>query len=340
MRIQIGESLGVGPEKTGRPDYRWHIHGGIQIGNEVYLLASDIAHSSQAAILKMLPVNHNTAEYTYHELVRLGTTEDGGFIGATSIPTPSGAPAIICSVGGKIFYIKLGRGGGRHIDDANYSFGLAYELETGLFSPTNDMSMVNMLVGADIISDQDNSETLSVTYGINGATPSTNMLNEQESGSGTAAITNTSGYTKTRRYAAIDATGQFFELKLSGSMANAASGSDRPEIRELWAFGYSHPSLTDIISVNIFGSEFSMSNGIKQGNSVGEIERLFRDWMNEGTTLTVEIPDYEEARTTRFSVVGVTSSTGEITRRGNNSEREGLLTIQLMRLDYANAYAD
>jgi hypothetical protein len=339
LRVQIGESLGVGPEKTGRPDYRWHVHGGIQIGDEVYLLASDSAHNSEAVILKMLPVSHEAAEYTYHELVRLGTTEDGGFIGATSIPTPSNPSAVICSVGGKIFYIKLGRGGGRNIDDAEYSFGTVFELQTGLFSPSQDLTLINMLVGVETVLDMDSGESVTLTYGVNGATPSNNLLTTQE-GSGSAPITNTGGYAKITRYAPADTNGQFFEIKVAGTL-NASKGTDRPEIRELWAYGYSHHEMTDIITVNILASEYAIYQGLRSGDSSGEIERQWRKWMSDGTVLTIELPDYEEGRTVRFLCVSIDSKTVtmEIPGSGDNSDREILMSVQLMRVDYANAYA-
>ena len=338
LKVSVGRAVGVGPEKTGRPDYRWHVHGGVQIGNEVFILATDSAHSGEGLIAKMIPVDHDRDLYTFHELVRLGTTDDGGFIGATSIPTPATPPAVICSVGGRIFHWKLGRGGGRHIDDTEYDYGLAFELESGLFAPTQDLSLVNMLVGVQAVLDMDSSESVTLTYGVDGATPSNNLLTTQEGG-GTAPITNTSGYAKTTRYAPADTNGQFFEIKVSGTL-NASKGSDRPEIRELWAFGYSHPEHTDIIEVDIDGAELATVGGLQQGNSAGEVERLWRTWLHNGNVLTVEIVDYEESRTTRFKVVGVLSATKALEDgAGANQSRTTVVTVQLMRLDYAGAYA-
>jgi len=196
-----------------------------------------------------------------------------------------------------------------------------------------------MLVGIDAVLDVDASETVTLSYEVNDGGSFTNLLDTQEGG-GTAGITNTGGYAKARRYAAPNTEGQFFQIKVAVTL-NASKGSDRPEIRELWAFGYSHPDHTDVIELDIHASEDAETfDGLGQGRSAGEIERLWRLWQNDGTVITAEIVDYEESRTTRFKVVGVNSTTTELEEGpGANTRRNAVCKVQLMRLDYANAYA-
>lgn len=343
LRIRLGESIGVGPELTSTIAYRWHITGGVQVNDEVYLLAFDAQGSSVAFILKMLIDNHDASEpkdkYIFHLIKNTALTVDSFHILATSVALSFGT-LIFYGIGGGVYHFRLGRGGGRHIEDSIYLYDTVFSFETGFFRPTEDMTLINMLVGVDAVLDADSSETFTLSYGINGATPSTSLLDEQESGSGTASITNTSGYAKVRRFAAIDAVGQFFEIRVSGTCDVGSAGIDRPELRELWAFGYSHPTHTDLIEINIYGSAEAETGGIATGKSAGEIERIWRDWINEGSILLLELPDYEESRNTRFRAVGLVSETRELTGQGNNSTRETLMVVQLLRVDYADAYAD
>ncbi len=343
LRIRLGESIGVGPELTSTISYRWHITGGVQVNDEVYLVAFDAEKSSVAFILKMLIDNHEASKpedkYIFHEIKNAVLTVESSHILATSVALSFGT-LIIYGIGGGIYHFRLGRGGGRHIDDSIYLFDTVFSFETGFFKPTEDMTLINMLVGIDAVLDADSSETFAFGYEIDNVGSFTPLLDEQESGSGSAIVTNTSGYVKIRRYAAIDATGQFFSIQITGTCNSGSAGTDRPELRELWAFGYSHPTHTDLIEVGLYGSIDAEVEGIPKGKSAGEVERQWRDWINEGTILLVEIPDYEESRNTRFRAVGLVSETREITEQGKNSVREALVNVQLMRVDYADAYAD
>ena len=189
-----------------------------------------------------------------------------------------------------------------------------------------------------IVTDQDASETIdTVQYKIEGGSY-TNMLTTQEGG-GTMPITNTSGYNAITRYAASGAIGQFFGFYLAGSMSDAHSGVDRPETREIWAFGYTRPRTTDLIKVPIYADRRAIAgSGIPQGRSSGEVARLFKAWKRDQTVLTGTIPDYEESHTTRFRVADVSdeemlaaeSTTGE-------DIRSAVVTVTLIRDDMAGA---
>ncbi|KKL97572.1 hypothetical protein LCGC14_1833200, partial [marine sediment metagenome] len=152
------------------------------------------------------------------------------------------------------------------------------------------------------------------------------------------AITNTSGYVSATRYAVVGAEGQFFSIKMSGTLAAGQLGSNRPEIRDLIAFGYSHSKVTDLITLQIYadrGHFFSSSRGR------GEVRRQWSEWHNDGDILLIVIPGYEEGRSIRAKVVGVTEQNLE-TRVGtsNNQDRADVVEVKLERIDYANAYAD
>ncbi len=189
------------------------------------------------------------------------------------------------------------------------------------------------------ITDQDSSETIdTVQYKIEEGSY-TNMLTEQESGAGTMPITNTSGYTSVVRYASKSTNqGQFFGFKLAGSMSDAHLGTDRPEIREVFAFGYLRPRVTDLIKIKLVGGAHVLGgSGIRQGRSAGDSARLFKAWKRDQTTLTVDLADYEEGRTTRFRVIEVNDT--ELTVNslaGKDTVSKGIEVI-LERDDFAGA---
>ncbi len=152
LRITYGESVFRGPELSNRPDFRWHTHAGYSWGDVIYLSCHDHASVEQTCIIKMVEDKDNISEndYIYHEWVRLGSTTAAGALGVTIQPTN---PSLLIGHGTSIKYIKLGRGGGRDIDDPNYGYGLSWEIETGLIRPTKDLSLVAGLVGIIIVTE-------------------------------------------------------------------------------------------------------------------------------------------------------------------------------------------
>lgn len=163
------------------------------------------------------------------------------------------------------------------------------------------------------------------------------LLDTQEGG-GNAPITNTGGYVSATRYAPVGTTGQFFDIKMSGTLSATQLGTDRPEIRELVAFGYTHSKVTDLITLQIYtdrGHFFSSSRGR------GEVRRQWSEWHNDGDILLIVIPGYEEGRSIRVKVVGVTELNLE-TRMGpgNTQDRADVVEVTVERIDYANSYAD
>lgn len=334
LRIRQGESVFKGPELSNRPAMRFHTHSGVEWAGNIYLVCHDHGSVEQTAIIKMI---ENGDNYIYHEWARLGSTTAAGIIGINIYPTN---PSLMVGHGSVIKYIKLGRGGGREIDDANYGYGLSWEIETGHIQPTIDMSLVSGLLGINIVTDQDASETIdTIQYKIEEGSY-TNMLTTQEGG-GTMPVTNTSGYTSVTRYAASGAQGQFFSFKVAGSMSDAALGTDRPEIREMWAFGYTRPRVVDIIELQIYAEVHALgANMIPQGRDAGEVARLFRAWKRDQTELQIELPEYEASRTIRGRIVAVSDEELLIEPgTSDNDKRTAVLTIRLVRDDFAGAYA-
>lgn len=416
LQIRTGRSKKRGPELTFRPDFRFWVRGGVEFGDFIYLLVTDEASSGTTFICKMAADVHGETvghDYIYQEWARLDGTSKGYAIAVTTAGTN---PELTCTYGTTgVRYIKLGRGGGRDADDPNYAYGVSLSLETGAMQPGSDLAELSTLVGVDTLLDfSRTNDSLTVAYRWDpktGAESYTNLLDEAESGGGTAAITAT-GWSKASRYASANNTGRFLEVKFTGAAAmggtaNAAvtttdttltdsrlslttnqligatitcdsktmtitsntattltgsawsgggnpgngdawsldiggAGTTRPAIREAWAHGYSHPEHTDVISLGIWAIDGAEVNGRLTGIGRDECVRRWRDWLNEGTELTLEIEGYERGRATRFLVKGV-EVTNQLAYPGKQPGQTAMgdqVKVNLVRVDRAGAIYD
>lgn len=345
FRVRLGKAKKVGPEVTNRPSYRWWVRGGVEYGDWMYLLCTDEASAGKTCIVAMSPSDLNTdhgMEYVYHHWADLDSTDKGY---AIAVSTAGTNPQLLCGYGTTgVRWIKLGRGGGRDPDDSDYAFGATMTLETGPMMPANDITMLSTLVGVDVACDFSRSsenESLTISYRYDSLTDGgayTNLLSTAEGG-GTAAIT-TTGFTKATRYAAANVQGRYLEIKFTGA-SDSTLGNARPVIREAWAFGYSHPETTDVINVAIDASRGAMVNGKKTGNGHAKTVQLFRDWMHDGTELTVVLPDYEIGRTTRFLVRKVEEHNASATPGNASGYSQGArINIALARVDRAGTIGE
>ena len=228
FQIRTGRSRKRGPELTFRPDYRFWVRGGVEYGDFIYLLVTDESAVGSTFICKMTPDTGGVTgrDYIYQEWARLDGTSKGYFIGATTAGTN---PELVAGYGATgVRYIKLGRGGGRDADDANFVVGTSMALETGAMMPGSDLSELSTLVGVDVLCDYSRTnESLTLAYRWDsklGTESYTNLLDEAESGSGSAAITAT-GWAKASRYASANNTGRFLEVQLTGAAAMGGSAN-------------------------------------------------------------------------------------------------------------------
>lgn len=231
FQIRTGRSRKRGPEVTFRPDFRFWVRGGVEYGDYIYLLVTDEGASSSTFICKMSTDTLNQSlghEYIYQEWARLDGTSKGYCMAVTTAGTN---PELVAGYGATgVRYIKLGRGGGRDVDDPNWMYGTDMALETGPMMPSSDLSQLSTLVGVDVLCDfSRTNDSLTVAYRWDSKTGDesyTNLLSEAESGGGTAAITGT-GWSKVSRYASANNTGRFLEVKFTGSaaMGGTANGA-------------------------------------------------------------------------------------------------------------------
>ena len=338
-KITPGRAQLRGPEKSNRPDYRMWVRGGVEWGESIFLLVTDEdTTANNTMIVKMVKdeTGATQKEYIYHEWCRLAASTKGYFLAMNNYGT---MPSIVAGYGNNAIYIKVGRNGGRDVDDDGYDFGTAMSLETGPFAPDEGIGLLHTLVGVSTVLDYSSAgETLTLDYAADGGTYY-EMLDTQEGG-GVAPIALTENFQSITRYAPPNTNGQFFEVKFTGALT-AAAGTARPEVREAWAFGYSRPSVTDRVTIAIRADNRDRNgNGIAIGRDAKETHRLFRNWMNTATVIEGRIPDYEESRRCRFLVTAVEyTETRSFLERAFKGGSSGMVRVELTRVDYAGGYA-
>lgn len=271
----------------------------------------------------------------------LTASVDFGTITVIFAPQALGAasPTLFVTHGSTVKSINLGFGSGRDIDDPSYVFGSSMEVESGLFQPVQDVTLISGLLGVSLVGKIRSTDSITLQYALGAAASYTNLLTTQEGG-GTAAIVGTGIYDQVTRYAPPNTTGPYFKYKLTGTLG-AAAGTDRPEIRIMWAFGYIRPKVTDLIKVPIYADRLAMFNGIPQGRSGGDNLRLFRAWKRDQTVLIVRVADYEESRTIRARIFDIEGDELVTEKDTDGNSREVIVAnVILMRDDFAGAYGN
>lgn len=338
LRITYGESIPAGPEQSQKPSFIFFTRAGVEWNGAIYLLCTDLSRVSNTFICKMIPQNGATQNpYIYHEWLRLTDFIDGFSMG---ILTDAASPVLLTGFDDDLIAIRLGHAGWYH-DDPDYYFSTTMVVSTGAFTPVSDLGIISHLVGVKVIFRHEaNGDSMTIQYAVD-AGSLTNMLDTQEGG-GSAAITSVTGWNTATRYANPNtASGRFIELTITETPGDVYNGGNPPQLREIWAFGFSRPEQTHIINLGIMGSQGATVYGLGQGNTAMETWRQFTDWMNEGAVLTVELPDYEDARTTRCRVIGADLIDHKFEGIANApSGQVKILQASLERLDYADAISD
>ena len=96
-----------------------------------------------------------------------------------------------------------------------------------------------------------------------------------------------------------------------------------------------------MFTIGLYADKRAKVRGLGQGRTSGELLRLFRNWHQNGTILTMTLNDYEEDRTIRVRVVGVKKDSILTTRKaGVDETNTDIVTVLLRRTDFAGTYAD
>lgn len=203
--------------------------------------------------------------------------------------------------GTTIYYIKLGRGAGRDIDDSNYEYQPTFYLQTGRFQPIQDLSIESLFHGVDVVTSLGDEDRLSVAVSADGGA-FIDLATDMEH-AGVTELSSTRPLTKTRLYAPRGLFGKTFDILLYGKSASSNSGTLRPEVYEVWAFGFARPIHHNIIEVALKVSSKSRVSGMATGLSFHEAMQLWRSWIDGLEILTVESPFISWIPTGRFIAV-------------------------------------
>ena len=327
IRIKGSSSKVLGPEKTGKPGYRFWVRGGLEFGGIIYLLVTDEAAALGTAIYKMVRDQYDPNLYTYHEWGVFDTTK--GY--CITVSTVGTNPQLIYGLGNNVNYIKLGRAGGRDVDDANYEFDSSSTFESGLMQLTEDLSIPAIIQGAEILLIQPHAyDQVTLSVSDDRETQSYTLL-YSETASATAIITGQTTYAMVRRFLITPLEAQLASVKVASANTSATS---KQVIREIWLFGWSRPKVVDEITVAIPCDGLSLNAfGGAIGKSPEELYNLFRGWYNTSEILTIELPDYAESDTVKVlvSAVELTEQT-PIPGEGEQSITRRILAVKLQRL--------
>ena len=264
---------------------------------------------------------------------------DFGNITVIFAPQALGAasPTLFATFGSKVKRIDLGFGSGRDIDDPSYVYNNEWEIETGLVQPIQNVTLVSGLLGVSFVGKVRANDAVHLHYALGADSAYSELLSTQEGG-GVHTVTGDGSYQQFTRYAPPNTIGPYFKFYLHGELGSS-SGTNRPEIRVMWAFGYVRPKVTDLIKIPIYADRLAMFNGIPQGRSGGDNLRLFRAWKRDQTVLAVRVADYEESRTIRARVFEVEGEELITEKDTDGQSREVIVAnVVLMRDDFAGAY--
>lgn len=328
LRVTVGESISVGPELSGRPDFRFAVRAGIEWNGDIYLVCTDEADIEPTFICKMMKDHEGIAQgpYIYHEWLRFDNADPSYMITVFTTPTN---PTMIAGHGSGIHYWLMGRGSGISVDDANYEFGTEYELDSGDFIATEDRGMKVSLTSVKIIGRQPENATLRVQYAMDGEPTFHDFLDSYEGG-GTNLITE-SGFFNRTLYAPTDVYGNVLRIKITGTLPPGTLSPNRPEIYEIWAFGNVLTEETDIVTVGIYADQNYRIRGLRQ-RIENTVYDLFRLWSSQQKMLTLRIPGYDPLHTARFVVIDVNESSVNMLKSGNQQIPSNVVKVVLRRV--------
>lgn len=331
LRVDVGESIAVGPELSQRPDFRFRVRAGVEWNRHVYLLCTDEANESYTFICKMMRKSSEIEDafYVYHEWLRLDNTDKGYVL---IVYTGSTNPIMVAGHGPDLHYWKMGRGGGADVDDPLYEMSTSFEVEVGKLIASSDLSVEIDVQGVKLVGKQIEGATVIVSYDIDETGSYTNMLDNQD-GSGSAPITDNGRFVATR-YAEPNSIGHVAEIKISGTLPLGTLSPNRTEIDEAWLFGVAHSETVELINVSVIADSYTRVRGLRQGLSSGELIALLSQWQRTKKILEMKLPDYYNDRTVRIQVVSLTESNIQAQQQGRETINSSTVQLILRKVDF------
>lgn len=343
LRMAPGEAIFVGPDLTQMEDMRFDIKAGLEYKGAIYLVCQDLGAESLDFICKMVPIRRDIEadtplDYIYHHYTTMGTD-----CAALGVLLSSTNPRLYVGRGSNASFYVLGRGAGQDITDANYKFGTSSVLEVGVFTPTRDMAQLSTLVGVTTVLIIPSTNDTCTVAASKDDQAFVNLLNTQEGGGSAAITTTSSDWAAATRYASASSPvqGRFFNVRLTMATDAARTPSTVWRVREVYAFGYSHPLQTDRFQIGIYAGS-SLRQRANPALDPDDLVQHFRRWRTLGSVLTVEIPEYREGVTIRGIVTDgpFVQQASETFGPGFRSEQEQVVVVEITRVDFAGAYGD
>ncbi len=334
LQVSIGSSIRVGPELSHRPDFRFHVHGGVEWNGAIYVICHDAAAVEETFICKMeIDTEGLTSNpFIYHEWLRLGVVDSKVII----VFTEPVNPTMVIGYGTSIAYWKMGRGAGLDVDDSLYEFNTTFSIEPGEMVPITDLGIKIDLIGVKLIGRQILGATIKVQYDIDRTNIYKDMQSNQD-GSGLINV-NTAGVFSDTRYAPPNTSGHSLRMKISGTMPAGTLGTNRSELWEAWAFGDAIPESTDVITLGIYANRDARVRGLRQGQSAGDIYEQLNSWANTGRILEMRIPDYYEKSTVRVRIVEMSSKNVEVSNANKSQVNSNIIKLVLRRVDFSGDF--
>ena len=333
VRMSVGEAPVVGPELAQRPGYRMRVRAVVPWKTDLYLVCNDEEHIADTFICKMMrdPSGNSKWPYIYHEWRRLDTTDPGYVI---IVYTGGVNPALISGRGNDLAAVILGRGAGPDIDDNNYPYGPVMELEPGLIVASQDLGISIDLTGVKVVGKQVADGTITIQHDMDNKGTWVDLKSTVD-GPGVVPIQSKGWFTETR-YAKPNTEGRALYLRSFATMPEGHLGEDRTEIYEMWAFGNSHPDMTETITLDIYSDIKSRVRGLIQGRKRDRNNyRLLREWCREKRILEFKIPGYDDDQTIRGVILEVTNQNTSVIKTGDTEVPSNVTRIVVRRVDHS-----
>ena len=223
-------------------------------------------------------------------------------------------------------------------DNRYYPYSGYWAFETPYISPIDDKNTEIALQGLEVTCKLGSDQTLDFTYGLDGADIDQSFYADGEATT-SGQLTNTTNIETKRLFVDLSTSGiqcQMFRLGMVGANTNIVAGTNRPEIHDVVAFGYTQPDSTDVKRIQLFADAETRSQlGVGNGLGVSDISNKWRTWKNDGKVRLMKLPDYEESNNTYFKVGNVTEQVIDIAE----DRKVDIITVDLVRVNYKDDYA-
>lgn len=335
FRLRQGEAFPYGPDLTNRRNYRFRVMAGLEFGGEQFIVTTDQDAVGYTSIYRMVKDRYGFSPhqlpYIYHEWVRLPGTGTSQFIAL--YPAATGGPKLVVGYQNDAYYIKLGRGGGSMANDPSYEFGTDMELDIGPVQVGPDLAVRATLTGVQVLLNLPTATQARVqVYGAMNEEAYEQLSSSQEEG-GRDFLGITDGYEKHSMYARPGMEGNYIRVKLTGQLVTA-TGANRPEVREVWAFGWLRPENLDVLSVTLIAEGTGRSvYGTNPGMSAEDIHQYFCDLHDGMEPVAVEIEGYSLDNIARWFV----SKVDLTDQRMNMDPAGGAASQRIVRVNFVRA---